>query len=776
MTKTPFVVNFKQVDKNDIDLVGGKGANLGEMVKANFPVPPGFIVTAAAYYHILEYNALRPAIKDILSQLNVHDTRSLNHVSKHIKALILKAKVPDDLALEIIQYYLKLSRGINQTLVAVRSSATAEDLPDASFAGQQETFLNVQGEANLIQSVRACWASLFEPRAIFYRQEKGFDHFKVGIAVPVQKMVQSDVSGILFTINPVTNDKNQIVIEAIWGLGEKIVQGAYTPDHYLIQKKTWKILQKQVNLQKLQLVFSKNKNRETKVPRSKQLKPKLKEDQIITLAKLGHQIQQHYYFPQDIEWAIENNQLYIVQTRPVTTIGDLAEKSATQPQPKITGLKSLLKGDPASPGIASGYVRLLKSAKELHKIKSGEILVTDMTTPDFVPAMKKAAAIVTNKGGQTSHAAIVSRELGIPCIVGTETATKTLKTGLVITLNGKTGEIFKGSYQPKATSISSKKTKAKKTSPPKKLTPKQLAPDLLPTATKIYVNLAEPDLAQSVAQKNVDGVGLLRAEFMIAQMGVHPKKLIHDKKSAKFTHGLIAGLEKFAKAFYPRPVVYRTTDFKTNEYANLIGGKAFEPEEANPMLGLRGAYRYINDERVFDLELKAVSHVRKKLGLNNLWLMVPFVRTVQELIQVKKIITVSGLIRSPSFKLWMMVEIPSNVILLEDFIQVGLDGVSIGTNDLTMLILGVDRDNNEVTPIYDERNPAVYWALERVIKTCKKHQITSSICGQAPSVYPDLTQKLVEWGITSVSIAPDVIDQTRQIIHQAEHRLVKKHG
>jgi len=767
MRKKPFVVNFNQVNKTDIGLVGGKGANLGEMIQNNFPIPPGFIVTSEAYYQVLDYNALRPAIKDALKNLNVNDPRNLNAVSKKVKNLILHAKIPDQLALEIIKFYLNLSRGTKHTLVAVRSSATAEDLPDASFAGQQETYLNVKGEANLIQKVRACWASLFEPRAIFYRQEKGFDHFKVGIAVPVQKMIQSDVSGILFTINPVTNDKNQIVIEAIWGLGEKIVQGAYTPDHYLIQKNTWKLLQKQTSLQKIQFIYHKGKNKEVKVKRSKQTKTKMTDQQIIDLAKIGHKIQQHYFFPQDIEWAMENNQLYIVQSRPVTTIHADFDKTKVE-KLNTTNLKEIIKGDPASPGIATGFVRILKSAKEIHKIKPGEILVTDMTTPDFVPAMKKAAAIITNKGGQTSHAAIVSRELGIPCIVGTEIGTKKLKSKKVYTVNGKTGAVYQGGKLPDKQSIL-------KTKNLKKISPKQLEPDIKATATKVYVNLGEPELADTISQRNVDGIGLLRAEFMIAQMGIHPKKLIHDKKQDKFVASLTDNLEKFAKAFYPRPVIYRTTDFKTNEYANLIGGKDYEPEEANPMIGYRGAFRYIHDQKVFDLELKAILNVRKKLGFTNLWLMVPFVRTVNQLIKVKKIISAHGLIRSASFKLWMMVEIPSNVILLDDFIKVGIDGISIGTNDLTMLILGTDRDNSEVAPIFDERNPAVLWALKKIITTANKHKITSSICGQAPSVYPDLTQKLVKWGITSVSVSPDMIDQTREIIYKSEHRLIN-HG
>lgn len=766
MPKLPDLVDFNQVNKQDVGLVGGKGANLGEMVKAGLPVPPGFIVTAQTYFKVLDENNLRPQIKNILQDLDVHQSVSLNSASQRIKQLILQAQIPQDLALKIIKSYLKLGRGLNQALVAVRSSATAEDLPDASFAGQQETFLNVQGEANVVQAVRRCWASLFEPRAIFYRQEKGFDHFKVGIAVPVQKMIQSEVSGIMFTINPVTNDKTQIVIEAIWGLGEKIVQGAYTPDHYLVLKHSWKILQKQVNPQKKLLLLKQQKNKEVKLAKSKQNRAKLTDKQIISLAQLGHKIHQHYFFPQDIEWALEKGKFYIVQSRPVTTIKPEVKKT---PPPNTKQLKLILKGSPASPGIVSGYSRLLQSAKQINRLKPGEILITDMTTPDFVPAMKKAAAIVTNQGGQTSHAAIVSRELGIPCVVGTEKATQILKSKTVITVNGATGEVFRGAPKKQA-SVRLQPTVVKPGSKIKPASKKKVS--VLTTATKLYVNLGEPDLAESIAQKNVDGVGLLRAEFMIAQMGVHPKKLIHDKKQNQFIKQLIAGLTQFAKAFSPRPIVYRTTDFKTNEYSNLLGGKAFEPEEANPLIGYRGAFRYINDERVFALELKAIKYVRHKLGYKNLWLMLPFVRTTQELKQVKKIIAAHGLPRSASFKLWMMAEIPSNFILLEDFINLGIDGISIGTNDLTMLILGVDRDNSEVAPIYDERNPAVLAALEKIITTCRRRRITCSICGQAPSIYPELTEKLVQWGISSVSVSPDMIDQTRQIIYQAEQKKI----
>ena len=770
-----FVIDFKNVDKESVALVGGKGANLGEMAKAGLPVPPGFIVTAPAYFEVIDQNNLKDKIKAILSDVDVDNPKSLNSASVRVKQLILTAKIPDDLALTIIKAYLKLGRGIKHTLGAVRSSATAEDLPDASFAGQQETFLNVSGEANVVQKVRACWASLFEPRAIFYREQKGFDHFSVGIAVPVQTMIQAQVSGIMFTVNPVTNDKNQVVIEAIWGLGEKIVQGAYTPDHYLIQKQTWKILQKQVNPQKRQLVLSRGQNREVKVKVNLQKQAKLTDDQIVKLAKLGHQIQRHYFLPQDIEWAISGGKIYIVQSRAVTTFKPPDKNKKKLPP---GDLKLILTGDPASPGLATGYVKKLKNAKQIDRLSQGEILVSDMTTPDFVPAMKKAAAIVTNQGGQTSHAAIVSRELGIPCVVGTATATKTLKTGTVVTVDGTSGKIFAGGKISKTKTLAPPKTapvmaKNQSASGRKKAYQKLFAADLTQTATKIYVNLAEPDLAESVAQKNVDGVGLLRAEFMIAQGGVHPKKLIQDQKQEQFIVNLVEGLKKFTQAFYPRPVVYRATDFKTNEYAHLTGGQAFEPEEENPMLGYRGAFRYLADEAVFDLELEAIKRVRNKLGLTNLWLMIPFVRSVAELTRVKRLIVSQNLIRSPSFKLWMMVEIPLNVILLEDFIKVGLDGVSIGTNDLTMLMLGVDRDNAEVASLYDETNPAVLWALKKTIVTCQKHHLTSSVCGQAPSTYPDLTEKLVSWGVTSVSVSPDAIETTRQIIYQAESRAVR---
>lgn len=753
---------FKETDKDDVGLVGGKGANLGEMVSFGLPVPDGFTVTAAAYFQFIKENKLEDLIKKESKNIDLHRPETVNQVSKKIKPKIKRGKICEELAKEIILSYTKLGSVLKDAYTAIRSSATAEDLPTASFAGQQETYLNVKGEANVVQRVRDCWASLFEPRAIFYREENKFDHFKVGMAVIVQKMIEPEVSGIMFTIDPVTNEKNRIIIEAIYGLGELIVQGKVIPDRYSLERRSLDIISRDIAKQTIQLTKVGSSNKRTRVPKSLQVKRKLTDKQIVALAKLGKKIHQHYFFPQDIEWVFAKDKFYIVQTRPVTTLNrEVESQKELKPNRKI-----ILKGLAASPGIVTGSVQIIKSAREIKKVDSGEILVTSMTTPDFVPAMKKAVAIVTDKGGQTSHAAIVSRELGIPCIVGTKTATRKLKNGQMITINGANGEVYQGGVIQKAQHVIPSKSKKKNV-----LLSKTRASSLK-TATKIYVNLGEPQLAEEIASRNVDGVGLLRAEFMMAEIGTHPKKVIKDKKQKQFIEKLTKGISSFCQAFAPRPIVYRTTDFKTNEYRNLIGGKSYEPEEENPLLGYRGALRYIVDEEVFEMELDAIKKVRNKLGLRNLWIMIPFVRTPEELKKIKRIITANGLFRSPSFKLWLMVEIPSNIILLEEFIKVGIDGISIGSNDLTMLTLGVDRDNADLAELFDERNPAVMWFLEKAIKTCQKHKITSSICGQAPSVYPDFAANLVNKGITSISVNPDAIERTRELVYEAERKLV----
>lgn len=775
--KPKYIAWFEEIDKEDVAQVGGKGANLGEMYNSGIPVPYGFVVTANTYFDFLKETGISKKIAGFIALLDHRDPKNLQATSENIKKLILKTGVPEEIAHEIMFAYAslaaksskksklteRLSSMLKNPLVAIRSSATAEDLPTASFAGQQETYLNISGEVNVLHKVREAWASLFTARAIFYREEQKFDHFKVGIAVPVQMMVSSESSGVMFTIDPVTNEKNKVVVEAIYGLGELIVQGTVTPDHYEVDKKSLKLTVKNVVAQTKMLVKKNGVTREYPVDKKLQAKPKVTESEIAEIAKLGLKLEKHYYHPQDVEWAVEKGKIYIVQTRPITTMKTQAANLKTKSEGALTTSTQelLLSGDPASPGIAWGPVKVIFSVKEIEKVIPGDVMVTRETNPDYVPAMKRAVAIVTEKGGRTSHAAIVSRELGIPAIVGAIDASKKLKNGNVVTVNGSKGEVYKGGY----TQTQSSKLKA--------YVPQQ-AVKKLKTATHVYVNMAEPSRVNAVSKLNVDGIGLLRAEFMIADIGTHPKKLIKDHKENVFISKLAADLVKFCHAFSPRPVVYRATDFKTNEYRNLIGGKEFEPEESNPMLGFRGAYRYIRDPQVFLLELEAIRLVRHKYGYKNLWLMIPFVRTVEQLIEIKKILATSGLSRSASFKLWMMVEIPSNVILINEFCQQGIDGVSIGSNDLTMLILGTDRDNSEVAPIFDERNPAVLWALEHIIKACNKHGITCSICGQAPSDFPELVEKLVSWGITSISVNPDVVDAVRENIYNVEQKQGKR--
>jgi pyruvate,water dikinase len=739
------VVWFNEVTKKDIPLVGGKGANLGEMTNAGIPVPPGFIVTASAYFDFIEKANLDDKIKSLLATVDVHNSKQLQEVALKVQKVITDASMPKETAKAIEQAYGKMGKG----LVAVRSSATAEDLPEASFAGQQATFLNIQGEKDVVKAVQDCWASLFGARAIFYRQEQGFEHFKVGIAVPVQRMVQSFSSGVMFTIEPNTSDKETITIEAVLGLGEMIVSGDVTPDHYIVSKKDMKIVSKEIKKQEWKLVkkagaHGKSDNIKIDLTKEEQARQKISDEDILFLAKIGKTLEEHYDHPQDVEWAKEDGKIYIVQTRPVTTI-----KKGKVSQHDIDAI-AILSGAPASPGVASGPVKIVPDPSQIDKVLQGDILVAEMTTPDFVPAMKRAAAIVTDRGGRTAHAAIVSRELGIPCVVGCEKATAILKDGQIITVDGSNGKVYPGKIEVK-TDI------------------KIRARGEVKTKTKLLANLAQPEIVDRVAQRDVDGIGLLRAEFMVAEIGEHPSHMIEEGRGQEFVDKLAVGLTTFAKAFHPRQVVYRTNDFKSNEYKALKGGEKFEQDEENPMIGYRGASRYITDIATFKLELAAIKKVREKY--DNLWVMIPFVRTVAEMAGTIKIMEEEGLKRSPTFKLWMMCEVPSNVILLDKFIATGIDGISIGSNDLTQLTLGIDRDSAKLAASFDERNEAVMISIEKVVKTCKAKGITCSICGQAPSVYPEITQKLVEWGVTSVSVSPDMIDVTRDIIAEAEAKL-----
>jgi len=750
--KNLYIKWFKDTNKDDLAEVGGKTANLGEMTQAGFPVPDGFCVTSHAYLDFLKKNSLTNKIKACLKSLDSEDSTALQSSSDDIRSLFKISSMPKATQKEITLAYQQLSKKRNP-LVAVRSSATAEDLPEASFAGQQETFLNVSGTDQLLESVRACWASLFTARAIYYREQKGFDHFQVAVAVPVQLMVQSDISGIMFTVDPITNNEDVVTIEAVFGLGEGIVSGSITPDHYLLNKESLKIVEKKIVPQKKMISLK----GETTVSPAWQKKQKLPDQLVKKLAKIGIALEKHYQFPQDIEWAVENKKIAIVQTRPVTTL-NIHQSAPEDITTEINEFddKTLLRGRGASPGIASGKVNKINGPKEISKIKQDEILVATMTTPDYVPAMKRAAAIVTDEGGATCHAAIVSRELGIPCVVGTEIATNTLRSGEVITVDGSRGNIYAGNI--------TEKLKSQKPTLIKEQVNRE-------TATKIYVNLADPERAEEIAALEVDGVGLLRAEFMIAEIGQHPEYLIGQGKSKIFVDKLANGLRQFTKAFNPRPVIYRTTDFKTNEYRNLKGGEKYEPEEANPMLGVRGAFRYIQNPAVFELELEAIKKVRQYY--KNLWIMIPFIRTLGELVEVKKILSANNLHRSPSLKLFIMVETPASIISLKKLIGLGIDGVSIGSNDLTQFILAADRDNPLLGDTFNEMDPSVLWAIEETIKICKAHQVFCSICGQAPSVYPELTTKLVEWGITSISVSPDVINETRQLVAKAEVSMVQ---
>lgn len=770
------VVWFEEVNKNDVGLVGGKGANLGEMTTAKLPIPYGFVLTSEAYFHFIDTAKLRDKIHDILAITHVESQEELSRASKHIRQLILEADMPTAISKKVIEYYdalpikeekyfkkevtfmhktLQAIKGLyKHPLVAVRSSATAEDLPDASFAGQQETYLNIHGEAALLRKVKECWASLFTERAIYYREQKGFDHFKVGLAAVVQRMVQSDKSGIAFSIDPVTNDKRKIVIEAIFGLGEYIVQGKVTPDHYEVDKNSFVILNKQLNYQNIKMVKDRVENKEVKLGKVEGSVQKLTDEELIKTAMLVRDIEKHYFFPQDIEWAIEKGRVYIVQSRPITTISSTDEVKKKSGELNVKGHELLLSGAPASPGIGYGKVKIISSPTEIDKIHKGDILVAPQTNPDYVPAMKRAAAIVTDKGGRTSHAAIVSRELGIPAIVGTEKATKVLRNEEVVSVVGHTGDIYAGKLEGADEKV-------------KKAVSKHIK-----TVTKVYLNAAEPAAAKKLSQLDVDGVGLLRAEFIIANMGVHPKEYIRQNNQKTFIKRLTSDLVKFVDPFAPRPVVYRATDFKSNEYKNLKGGEKYEPKEENPMLGYRGASRYIVDRDVFDLELTAIRNVWEK-GYNNLHLMIPFIRAPHELIQIKDIIAEAGLFNFPGFKLWIMVEVPAAAIMLEEFIKLGIDGVSIGTNDLTMMLLGADRDSEKVAAIYDERNPAVVQTLAHIVTTCKEHNITCSICGEAASNYPDLVSELVRLGITSVSINADVVDKTKEMIKEIEKNIFK---
>ncbi len=757
---------FDQLDRGSLAEAGGKGANLGEMLKAGFPVPNGFVTTSGSYFRFLDHNELRDRISTALFELDVDDTKALQDTAERIQKMVMDGEIPADLEAKIKEAYQKLSemRGeAGGVYVAVRSSATAEDLPTASFAGQQSTFLNVHGEEDLLHAVKACWASLFTARAIFYRVQNKFDHMKVGLSAVVQEMVQSEKAGVMFTVDPVSEEKDVVMIEGAYGLGEVVVSGSVTPDTYRVSKGSFEILSKEISTQDWMIVKHGGKDVRAEIRDDMRGKQKLDDKYIVELAKIGKKIEDHYKFPQDIEWAFFEGELYIVQSRPITTLKEgqapSEEGAPSVGATKVGDAEILLKGFGASPGGATGRVAIIPTAKDIDKMENEAILVTDMTTPDFVPAMKKAAAIVTNTGGMTSHAAIVSRELGIPCIVGCKTATEVLKEGQLITVDGSRGIIYGGKVEMAKPAAASAGGAA--------------AGMMVPvTGTKIYMNIADPDTAERVASLPADGVGLLRAEFMIADMGEHPRKMLEEGRQQEFIDKLAEGIRRIAASFHPRPIVYRATDFKTNEYRNLKGGDKYEPHEENPMMGYRGASRYIREPDIFEMELKALQKVREEYELKNVWLMIPFVRRIGELRAIKDQMHKIGFYRTRDFELWIMVEVPSTVFLIEDFCKEGIDGVSIGSNDLTQLTLGIDRDNAALAKEFDERNDAVLEAIKRVAAVTRKYKVTCSLCGQAPSVYPEFAEKLVEFGVTSMSVNPDAVERTRRIVASAEMKVL----
>ncbi|WP_390532919.1 pyruvate, water dikinase [Sulfurisphaera ohwakuensis] len=756
-----------------INIAGGKGANLGELISMGIRVPPGFVITSHAYKYFISYNKLDEKIKEIFEKEKDDEI-----ISSKIRELILSSQIPPDLANQILSAYENLSKLVGkEILVAVRSSATAEDIESASFAGQQETYLNVS-KGELLDAVKKVWASLYTARAISYRRFKGIDQITVEMAVVVQKMVNSRSAGVMFTLHPATGDRNYIMIESSWGLGEAVVSGKVTPDEVVIEKSSLKIVEKKVSHKILKIVYDREKRQNIIINLSNEEADQMSisDEEAIELARLALKIEEHYGRPMDIEWAIDADMkfpdnVFIVQARPETywTSKQIERKKE---EVKVSVGKVLTKGLPASPGIAYGKARVILDVKEAKDFEKGDILVTKMTDPDWVPIMKIASAIVTDEGGMTSHAAIVSRELGIPAVVGTGNATKVIKDGEEITVDAIRGIIYEGK-------LTFETEEKKETTQPVSVggISRDVLLSLYPvTATKIYMNLGQPDIIHKYLDLPFDGIGLMRIEFIVSEwIKYHPLYLIKTGKPELFVDKLAEGISMVASAIYPRPVVVRFSDFKTNEYKRLIGGEEFEPEERNPMIGWRGVSRYVSPqyEPAFRLEVRAIRKVREEMGLKNVWVMFPFVRTTWELEKAIKIMEEEGVRRGQDFKVWIMAEVPSVVVLADKFSQL-VDGFSIGSNDLAQLTLGVDRDSDLLARMgyYDERDPAVLESIKRLIKIAHKYGRTVSICGQAPSVYPEINEFLVRQGIDSISVNPDAVIQVRRQVASIEQKIM----
>jgi len=753
-----FIRQLRSLSSQDVDLVGGKSANLGELLNAGLPVPDGFAITTLAYKKLVIESEVKTQISEILDTLDIDDFNSINSCSDQIRKIIENITLSEDIISEISSSYASLGDNIE---VAVRSSATAEDLPSASFAGQMDSFLYIKGIDNVLTSVKKCLSSVFSSRAISYRHEKNFDHFLVLASITVQKMLDPESAGVMFTLNPVSGNKNEIYIESSWGVGETIVQGKVDPDSFIVTKPNLDISSRKVNTKTLMTIRGATQGKfaiadrasatEIDVPEDLQNTPSIDDDVVKTLSNFAVQIEEHYEKPMDIEWVFEKNShdIFIVQARPETV------HSSSTPD-----AEPILQGIGASAGVRSGPVNIILDIKNTSSFQENQILVTQMTTPDWTPIMKRASAIITQSGGATAHAAIVSRELGIPCIVGVKDVTSLLKTGQEVTVDGSSGSIYDGKIEIQ--SKSEEQSSFDSESWPV-------------TATQIYMNLGSPDLIDKYKVLPFDGIGLMRIEFLIAdKISKHPLKLIEDNESDKFVNTLYEGISKVASTIAPRPVVVRFSDFKSNEYSKLEGGEKYEPHEENPMIGWRGISRYISPayEPAFRLECQTIKKLRDN-GLTNVWTMLPFARNTSEVKDTIKIMQEEGLERSDDFKIWLMAETPSLVLQADDFAKL-CDGFSIGSNDLTQLMLGVDRDSELLYNLgyFNERDPAVLKAIQLLIKAAHANDITISICGQAPSLYPEFAALLVEEGIDSISANPDSVIRTRRSVNGAERNLL----
>lgn len=791
---------FKDLNKDSIPVAGGKGANLGEMYNLGLPVPAGFVVTAQCYKEFIDKTLINFKIFEILKGLDHEDTQELQKRAKQVQDLITSTEVPEDIKEQIIDSYELLSVdknhahefiSSNDVFVAVRSSATAEDLPDASFAGQQATYLNVKGKDHIVNAVRACWASLFTSRAIYYRKKNGFEDKDVLIAVVVQRMVDSEKSGIMFTVNPTNNDASEIIVEAVYGLGETIVGGQVNPNTYIVNKADLNIKSIDVRKQDWGLFRNENgENFEKKIVEEDQKKQTIHDKEIIELSRLGKKIESHYGKPQDIEWAIEGNDVMIVQARAVTTYKEepkeevkessqgaesleegseqgnkqeFVENKGDESEQKCEGKSNiLLKGQTASKGVYSGKVKVVHEMSELNKVAEGDILVASMTSPDMVPAMKKAGAIITNEGGLTCHAAIVSREMGTPCLVGTEVATEILKEGQEVTVNATKGLVYSGKVACQEHSNEQNKLNGIHSSGV------ESHPEIV-TATEIKLIMDLPDMAERAANAGADGVGLVRLEIMIAEGGIHPAEYIRTGRSKDYVTLLKNGISKIAKAFDGKTVWIRCSDLRTDEYTNLQGADQ-EPKETDPMIGWHGVRRLLDEEEILKAEFQAVKELHDE-GMKNVGIMLPFVIRTNELKYAKKIMKCVGLEPCQDVDFGVMIETPASCWIIEELCREGISFISFGTNDLTQLTLGIDRNNSRIAKLFDEMHPAVLGEMAKVISVCRKYNVKTSICGQAGS-RPAMAEFLVHQGIDSISANVDAVDEIRKVVARTEKKLL----